>query len=169
MIQNDVTNTFHIHFKAYIYDNEEDDQFRNQLDQLGIEITNVINKRILEVNLPDRWLPIQMDDDVTMIVDEKGRGRIRCHQPTEISIVLPRYSGEIEILTDDVTGYRIGMLRVMDAGSMQGESIIEPDNMAQIMTKVGYDIDQLYYRLEEELNELINEEYPGYTNPLLYW
>ncbi|MNH47640.1 hypothetical protein D3C79_1109870 [compost metagenome] len=52
---------------------------------------------------------------------------------------------------------------------MQGESIIEPDNMAQIMTKVGYDIDQLYYRLEEELNELINEEYPGYTNPLLYW
>jgi hypothetical protein len=170
VVQDGITNTFHIHFKTYIYDNMEDEQFRDQLDQLGIQITKVIDDSILEVELPDRWLPIQIDSDVTMIVDEKGRKRIRCHQPTEISIVLPRYSGEIEIVTDDTTGYRRGVLRVMDAGVMQGESFIEPDDMERMAIKVGYDMDQLYYRLEEELEGLINEEYPGYyMNPLLYW
>lgn len=162
---------YKIYFLAEIYDNLDDLVFGYKLDRMGIGIEEVRGER-LYVELPDRWLYIQLNKDEGIVVDQFGRTRLKSHRPTEKSIVLQRYTPEINVVKQDLedgAAHYVVRISILDAGNFVEEHEIPLSYIKDLVSHFKGDEDALYHSFTTFAKELMNQHFPEWEDEGAYW
>lgn len=156
---------FAIRYKTRIFNKKSDIFFKNKLSDLGFLIENTYFNTV-EVIIPEEWKHLKIDKHREIIVDEKDRVRLMIDSKQKTTELMRRFNIEIDMVV------KRNPLGVIEENPKITITVLDCDKLfktLQIELLEDHRIVDDSNKLNEFIEEIVNELIPGWKSELMYW
>jgi hypothetical protein len=151
--------------------NNSDMNFLHDVTEIGIQVFNFWANR-MHVLLPVNWVHIRVEKNTELILDDKGRPRIRINKK-ENTFLLRRFDFVINHLGYEQTGTEkkhIMIVQILDAGHVISQHPLDNEVIQDVLENDANGSEEtLLEYAKEAVGIYLGSEFPDWQNPLSYW